>query len=261
MQVSIVIPAYKQAKTIVKDLERVKNALEELKEDYEIIVVCDGTLDNTFEEAGKLKSTKIKVYGYEGANRGKGYALRYGTARATGELICFLDSGMEINPKGISLLLEKLRWNDDDIVIASKLHPESKVNYPLQRRITTHGYRFLIRLLFGLRIKDTQTGLKLFKRKVLEKVMPRLLVKAYAIDIEILALAHHFGFTKIEEAPVEVTYNFGDLTHAANLKPILRMIQDTLAVFYRLKILRYYDDNNKRKWTYDKELEMRINTP
>lgn len=257
---SIIIPAYKQEKTIVKDIQNVEAALKEMGADYEIVVVCDGQLDQTYEKASTLKSGRIRVFVYPGANRGKGYALRYGAARAKGDLICFLDSGMEINPRGIQTLFDLMKRGDADIVVGSKLHPASKVNYPAQRRITSLGYRLLTRILFGLKVRDTQTGLKIFKREVLEKVLPRLLVKAYAIDIEILALSYYFGFRRIFEAPVEVAYNFEDLTHSSQIKPIIRMIEDTLAVFYRLKILHYYDDKNKSQWACDKDLEMKVIT-
>jgi len=101
--------------------------------------------------------------------------------------------------------------------------------------------------------------LKLFKSKVLKKVLPRLLVKNYAIDLEMLSVAKHLGFNKIYEAPVKLRYSISSLNHAAGLKVIFNSFKDALAVFYRLKILRYYDDQNQRRWVYDPELAMRIN--
>ncbi len=257
--VSVIVPAYLKEQTIVEDLSRIKEVLEGLHLDYEIIVVADGTADRTFEKALNLASEKIKVFGYPGKNRGKGYALRFGAAKAQGKVIVFLDSGMEINPAGISMLLEHMRWYKAEVVVGSKRHPVSKVNYPLQRKITSFAYQILVLLLFGLKVKDTQTGLKVFKAEVLEKVLPRLLIKTYAVDIEILAVAHHLGFRRIYEAPVDVSYNFTDLTHAASLRHIWKMLWDTLAVFYRLRLRRYYDDGNQREWVYDPELQMKVN--
>ena len=119
--------------------------------------------------------------------------------------------------------------------------------------------------MFNLKIRDTQVGLKIFKRNVLEKVLPRLLVKKFAFDIEILAVANHLGFNKIYDAPVEIKIDFNSNSsfHPHKLifnKNIWKMIIDTLAVFYRLRILKYYDDSSKRMWVYDKDLEMRVNT-
>ncbi|MEK7611623.1 MAG: glycosyltransferase [Patescibacteria group bacterium] len=258
MKLSVIVPAYRQAPTIVNDLRNIEAALSASFPDFEIIVVVDGKVDETLEKLSEVTSERIKKFGYD-TNRGKGYALRYGVARSTGEYIAFLDAGMEINPKGVSMLWEHLKWYGADVVIGSKRHPASKVNYPLLRRLTSFGYQLLVRILFSLKVRDTQTGLKIFRRDVLEKVMPRLLVKTYAIDIEILAVANYLGFNKIYEAPVDVTHTFVSLTQKSMLRQIFRMFTDTLAVFYRLKILHYYDDKSQRKWVFDPMLQMQVN--
>lgn len=265
MTVSIIVPAYNQGKTIKKDLENIYEAMEKTRWDFELILVDDGSTDNTYKNAKKLKRKNYKAFRYD-QNHGKGFAVKYGIARADGDLIAFIDSGMEINPNNISLVLEHMEWYESDIIVGSKRHSASKVNYSFMRKIYSEGYFRLVQILFGLRIRDTQTGLKIFRRKVLEKVMPRLLVKAFAFDIELLAVANHLGFTKIHEAPVEMELNFSKNSKIKKWRPLFlepnirKMLQDTLAVFYRLKILRYYDDGSKRKWVYNKELEMRVNT-
>lgn len=256
--ISVIVPIYKQERTIEADLKNIEQALCETAQPYEIIGVVDGSPDKSFEKIKPLASESIQVFSYD-KNKGKGYALRYGAARARGERIVFLDAGMEINPRGISMLMEHMKWYGADVVIGSKRHPASKVNYPFQRKITSLFYQIFVFLLFGLKVRDTQTGLKLFRREVLEKVLPRLLVKMYATDIEILAVANHLGYKRIFEAPVDVSYSFADLTHAATLRSIWCMIKDTLAVFYRLRILRFYDDGNERRWVFDQDLQMKVN--
>lgn len=255
---SVIVPAYKQEKTIIRDLKNIDQTLSEgLKEiDYEIICVVDGSVDDTFKQAQKAKSAKIKVISYE-YNKGKGYAVRYGMARAKGELVSFLDAGMDISPKGIMMLMAHIGWYDADIIVGSKRHPVSRVNYPFLRHILSIGYHLGCKLLFGLPLTDTQSGIKIFKRKVLEKVLPRLLVKHYAMDIEMLAVAKYLGFDRIYEAPIEV--RFDKRTSRIKWSTILKMIWDTMAVFYRLRILKYYDDGNEQKWVYDPELQFRVN--
>jgi glycosyltransferase involved in cell wall biosynthesis len=262
--VSIIVPIYKQEKTIYKDLLNISNSMSQTRWQYEIIGVVDGNLDKSFENASKIDDPRVKVFEYE-VNKGKGYAVRYGMARSKGDVIAFIDAGMDINPNGISLILEHMNWYDADIMVGSKRHSASKVSYPFIRKLFSFCYQILIRLLFNLKVRDTQVGLKLFKRGVLEKVLPRLLVKKFAFDIEILAVSHYLGFNKIYDAPVEIKIDFNTNSsfHPYKLifnKNIWKMIIDTLAVFYRLKILKYYDDNSKRMWVYDKELEMRVNT-
>lgn len=243
---SIIIPAYKQETTIKKDLENIDEVLSKgLRDyDYEIICVVDGVVDKTREEAKKIKSSKIRVVSYK-HNKGKGYAVRYGVVRSKGDLVSFLDAGMEISPKSVMMLMAHVEWYNADVIVGSKRHPVSRVNYPLLRHILSVGYHLGVKILFGLPLTDTQSGIKIFKRKVLEKVLPRLLVKRYAMDIEMLAVARYLGFKRIYEAPIEVIFNRG--TSRISWSVILHMLWDTLAVFYRLRILRYYSDHNK-KW-------------
>lgn len=255
---SVIVPAFKQEKTILKDLRRIKEVLDKIRYDYEIICVVDGKVDKTYQQAKKLKSSKFKVYGYQ-ENKGKGHAVRYGMARAKGNPIAFIDAGMEIDPNGISMILEHMEWYQADVIVGSKRHPVSQVNYPLERRIISRLYQTFIRIFTGLNVTDTQAGLKIFRRKVLEDVLPRLLVKRYAFDLEMLSVAHRLGYQRIYEAPVKISYDFKALTHADTKEALKKALNDTLAVIYRLRILRYYDDHNKRKWKYDPDLNFRVN--
>ena len=256
---SVVVPAYKQEKTIARDLRRIKGVLDKIRYDYEVIVVVDGRVDKTFEKAKKYRSSKIKVVGYQN-NYGKGYAVRYGMARARGNLIAFIDAGMDLDPNGLSMALEHFKWYQADIIIGSKRHPVSQVDYPWQRKVLSWGYQLLVRILFGLKIRDTQVGMKLFRRKVLEDVLPRLLVKKFAFDIEMLAVANRLGYKRIYEAPVRLEWKIERSVLSKSLwRTLFNMLWDTAAVFYRLKILRYYDDANKRRWRYDEDLNLRVN--
>ena len=160
--------------------------------------------------------------------------------KAKGDYVAFIDAGMEIDPIGLSMLLQHLVWYNADIIVGSKRHPVSQVKYPLIRKILSWGYYKIVRVLFGLKVTDTQAGIKIFRKKVLADILPTLLVKKYAFDIEMLAVAHNFGYKRIFDAPIRLNYQFGDLTNAATMKTIFLMLKDTLAVFYRLKILRYY---------------------
>jgi glycosyltransferase involved in cell wall biosynthesis len=257
---SVIVPIYKQEKTIEQDLVNIHNTLKQIRYDYEIIAVVDGiNIDKSYKQAKKIKIKKLKVFGYKN-NHGKGYAIRYGMAKTKGDYIAFIDAGMEIDPNGISLLLEHMEWYDADIIVASKRHPASKVDYPIQRKIISLGAQIIAKFLLGINVKDTQAGLKIFKKQVLIKVLPRLLVKSYAFDLEILSVANHLNFKRIFESPIKLNYDFTSLTHATGLKTVYNCLNDSLAVFYRLKILHYYDDKNKRKWVYDPDLEMKINT-
>lgn len=246
---SVIIPAYRQERTIKKDLEDVIETLQEglNNTDFEVICVVDGEMDNTFKEARKIKSNKLKTFSYK-TNRGKGYAVRFGMKKAKGDLISFLDAGMDISPTGMMMLMAHMDWYGADIIVGSKRHPVSQVNYPILRKILTKGYHLGSKILFGLPLTDTQSGIKIFKREVVEKILPRLLVKRYAMDIEMLAVARYLGFKRIYEGPIKV--KFDKTTSKIDWKTIFHMAWDTMAVFYRLRILHYYDDKNKKNWIY-----------
>jgi glycosyltransferase involved in cell wall biosynthesis len=250
---SVVIPAYKQERTIYRNVLSIEKALQAITPRYELIVVVDGLNDKTFERVQKIKSKRLKVLGYK-KNQGKGHAVRLGMMKAKGDVIGFIDAGMDINPTGFSMLLSHMAWYNADIIVGSKLHPVSKVRYPSTRKILSWGYRFLTRILFGFKIRDTQVGIKFFKRKVVRKVLPRLLVKRFAFDIEILAVSYNLGYVRIYEAPVEIklksesTITKGNFTTVFSVdfwKIIFFMMWDTIAVFYRIKIKDHYSKNGK----------------
>ena len=141
------------------------------------------------------------IIGSNQQNFGKGRALKKAFKYASGDLIVWLDADLDLHPYQIKILYDIMVLNDADIVIGSKMHPNSKVNYPLTRKIISLGYYCIIRILFNLPCHDTQTGLTLFKRKVMEEVFLRISVKQFAFDLEVLVNAHHLGF-KLVEAPI-----------------------------------------------------------
>lgn len=258
-KISIIVPAYKQEKTIVADINNIISVLQKIYYDHEVIVIIDGKIDKSYEKIKNAKLPNVKVFGYK-RNHGKGYAVRYGMARCCGEIVGFIDSGSDINPTGLQMLLVHFDWYKADIIIGSKWHPVSKINSPLWRKILSLGYSFYVKFLFGLRVEDTQLGMKFFRREVLKKVLPRLLVKKYAIDIELLAVADRLGFKRIYEAPIELNWDRSNSQVSNDIfRTIWNIFWDTLSVFYRLKIIKYYDDSGKRKWRYDKDLDMRVN--
>ncbi len=244
--ISLIIPCYKQEKIIVKNLKQVLFTLNKIRYDFEIIVVVDGLVDRAFSFLKKAKLKKVKIFQYS-KNQGKSLAIRFGLSQAKGDYLMFLDSGMEINPNGISMLLEHLEWFNADIVVGSKRHPSSLVEYPLDRKILSYGYYFLIKILFGLRINDTQAGIKIFKKEVLEKVLPRLMEKKFAGDLEILIVALALGYDKICEAPIKLEYAQKAFSTAVKFNSIVNILVDTLAIFYRKNILRYYQGKNFKK--------------
>ncbi|MFA7244304.1 MAG: glycosyltransferase [Patescibacteria group bacterium] len=236
-KLSIVIPAYKEEKNIYKTLKNIVDTHDVLEYSYEVVVVVDGSPDNTLKEAKKIKNKNVRIFSYE-KNHGKGHALKYGTKMAKGDIVTFTDAGGDFDPAQFDKFVKLLEIFDADFVIGSKRHPASKVNYPKKRRVYSWIYHKMIRFLFGLNVTDTQAGLKFIKRNVAKDIMPRVLVKQYAFDLEMLVIAHQLGYRRIFEAPVELDFNAAG--SGINFKAIKKMVTDTMAIFYRAKILDYY---------------------
>lgn len=236
---SLIIPIYKQERTIVSNLRQIKQVLDTIRYEYEIIAVFDGLLDQSFERVKQAKIPKIKCLHYN-ENQGKSFAIRAGMNHAKGDYIMFLDAGLDIDPNGISMLVEHMEWYNADIIVGSKRHPASMVNYSWGRKILSYGYFILVKILFGIQVRDTQAGIKIFKKPVLAKILPRLVEKKFAGDLEMLVVAYTLGFRRIFEAPIKLDYALGGITSAATFQSIVGILIDTFAIFYRKNILHYY---------------------
>lgn len=238
-KVSVIIPAYNEGAVIKNNLLETMRTFDDFGCDYEIILIDDGSTDNTLSEALKVAETNPRVKVKRNLeNYGKGRALKKSIRYASGDYIVFLDADLDLHPGQVNTLFDIMRLDEADVVIGSKLHPNSQVEYPASRKFISFIYYLIIKILFGLPIHDTQTGLKLFKAEVLKKILPKIIVKKFALDLEILANAHHFGY-RIAEAPIVLTQRRG--YPRIGLKAMWQTGWDTLAIFYRMNILRYYD--------------------
>lgn len=233
IDLSLVIPAFNEEKSINKTLMILENIIKSMKLQYEIIVVNDGSYDYTLFNALNYanKNGHVKVISND-KNMGKGYAIRKGFMISDGDIVVFADSDLDINFNKISNYIDSLKYGD--IVIASKWHPNSELDIPFFRRILSCGFNFLVRFLTDVDIKDTQSGLKVMKKSAFIDVFPRLSVKRYAFDVELLVVARIKGL-KIVEMPTKIRIR-------GLFKPgeVFRMFIDLLGIAYRLRITHWY---------------------
>lgn len=252
-KLSLIMPAYNEGERIFENLHLALEQVLPLADEVELIVVDDGSSDDTLQEIRRAAQTEPRIRAiHSPRNEGKGNALRLGTAAATGTYIAFCDADLDLAPAQLDRFIEILQAEDADAVIGSKMHPQSHVDYPLIRRVYSICYYLLLKVLFRLDTKDTQTGLKLFRAPVIKPVMRCILVKRYAFDIEVLALIRH-NHGKICSAPVDLVFH---RVAGGRIKwrDIYRMLWDTAAVFYRLRILHYYDAHHLSQTEQEEEV-------
>ena len=234
VELSFVVPAYNEEEFIETTLGEIDKVIEDEKLSYEIVVVNDGSADKTLAKAKKYASRNchVRVLSYD-KNVGKGHAVKTGFLEANGNIVFFADSDMEIDLDQISDYVKALKQGD--IVIASKKHSFSRVEVPFSRKILSACFNALVRLLTGVPQKDTQSGLKAMKKSAFEDIFPRLAVKRYAFDVELLAVANLYGL-KIVEMPVSIKLD-------AKFKPkeMWSMFLDLLGIAYRLRVVHWYE--------------------
>ncbi len=235
---SVVAPVHNGSAFIQANVAIIREELDAAGVPYELIVVSDGSVDTTVELALAAGSRDVRVFHYD-RNVGKGYAVKLGLLSARGRYVGFIDSDLDLHPSELPRFLAAIQTGGLDAVIGSKRHPDSQVDYPTRRRVYSWFYQQLVRLLFRLDVRDTQVGIKLFRRELVDDVVPHLLVKRYAFDLELLAVARALGYSRIQEQPIRLDYAFT----GSGIRPlaIAQALWDTAAIFYRLRILRYYD--------------------
>ena len=240
MQFSVIVPAYKEGKTIKDNLLEIRKALLGSVDSFEILAVNDGSPDNTKDQIMEAAALypEIKYAGYD-KNRGKGGAIRHGVSEAKGDIIGFIDADLDIDPSHLVRYYDHMQQTGCDVVIGSKMHKDSKLDYPPMRRFVSWGYFIILKVLFGMNIKDTQTGIKLYKAPLIKKVAPMLKVKGYAFDIEVLALCAHEGAV-IDQMPVEIVFKRNASFGRIKIGDIFKMFFDTVGIWWNLRIRRSY---------------------
>lgn len=235
-KVSIIIPVFNEEENIRSNIQLLLDQVKGHFKDFELIIVSDGSTDNTLKELKTLTDRSIQVIALA-KNLGKGAAIRRGFAKATGEYLFFIDGGMEIHPKELSIFLGLMLLYNADIVMGSKRHPQSLVRYPIYRRFLSWIYQNMIRLVFKINVTDSQVGMKLFKKNVVMSILPFLEIDRYGFDLELLIFAKMVGYHNFLEAPVRLDYFLKNKKNIAkDLFHVLRV--GRLLLFDTIKLYR-----------------------
>ena len=233
VDLSVIMPVYNEEGVIANSIVKTLEVLDSANLSYELVVVDDGSQDNTVKVLEHFKDRAIILTYKE--NKGKGYALRYGASQAHGDTIAFFDSDLNIDPTHILVYFSYLQVNDVDALIGSKRLKGSEVKTSFERRLLSLIYHLFVKALLGLELMDSQVGIKMFKKTVLDQILPALTINRFAFDVEILAIASRLK-QKIVELPVSIHTSVA--YSSVSLRAIEEMFIDTFKIAYKLRIAK-----------------------
>jgi glycosyltransferase involved in cell wall biosynthesis len=228
--ISIIIPAYNEGARIGATLDKILAYLAQRGwGDAEIIVVNDGSYDNTVEIVRECaaKNPGVRLLENPG-NRGKGYSVRSGMLHAEGETLLFSDADLSSPIEEASKLFAAIAAGSDIAIGSRWLQSELQTQkQPLYRQLLGRVFNLLLRMILGLRFKDTQCGFKAFTRRSAQMIFPRQQIERWGFDPELLFLARKFGF-RVTEVPVAWAHREG--TRINPLRDGIRMFGEILKI-------------------------------
>jgi glycosyltransferase involved in cell wall biosynthesis len=234
---SIIIPAYNESQRLGATLDRVLAHLEACGWKAEVLVVDDGSSDSTAELVQGYSATHPQVRLLQNpGNRGKGYSVRNGMRQAAGELLLFTDADLSAPITEAGKLFARIAAGADVAIGSRWLDPALQTaRQPLYRQLFGRIFNLLLRLILGLRFKDTQCGFKAFSRRAAQLIFARQRIERWGFDPELLFLAGQLGL-KVEEVPVE---------WADDPRTKIRPLRDGLRIFSEMLRIRWYSLTGK----------------
>ena len=229
-KISVVIPVYNEEKNIISCLDRLSAYMSSHFEDYEIVIVNDGSVDSTerifLTNAGNYANLKMISYV---PNQGKGNAVKTGMLNATGERIVCTDCDLAYGVEVIGEMAQKL--SEYDLVIGSRnLTKEGHKGYTFLRKTASKVYIKFLNLAAGFRHTDSQCGIKAYRCEAAKQIFSNCETKGFAFDLEVLMIAEKAGYT-IGEHPVSI------INHS-NEGSKVRIIRDTKKMLSDLKRIK-----------------------
>lgn len=235
---SIIVPAYNEGARVGATLEQILDHLRAQQWSAEVVVVDDGSRDNTLEVLNRFarEHPQVRVLKNPG-NQGKGYAVRNGMTNARGEILLFTDADMSSPIAEAGKLFAALEQGADVAIGSRWLDPSLQFQrQSLQRQALSRLYNLFLRIVLRFPYRDTQCGFKAFTHRAAEMIFPRQRVTRWGFDPEILFLAHRMGL-KVAEVPVRWGHDAGSKIHL--LRDGVRMGLDALKIRWSAMRGRY----------------------
>lgn len=227
---SIIVPAYNEAQRLGESLARMLDYIRYSNWSAEIIVVNDGSTDNTADVVGEFARQNPIVRSIENSrNRGKGYSVRNGIMNASGQVLLFTDADLSSPIEEAQKLFAPIEAGQADVAIGSRyLDSELQTRkQPVYRRVLGRAFNTALKLILGLSYRDTQCGFKAFSRKAALTIFPKMKIERWGFDPEILFLAERYGL-RVAEVGVAWAHD-----HRSKISPVrdgTRMLGELIRV-------------------------------
>lgn len=224
-EISIVVPAYNESTRIENALERIFTCVDQRGWDAEVLVVDDGSSDQTASIVKQWMETHPRLHLIQNpGNRGKGYSVRNGLLQAAGEIVMFTDADLSAPMEEAERLFSAIQ-SGADVAIGSRWLDRARqtIHQPLYRQFFGRCFNWITRTVMGLPFKDTQCGFKAFRRSAAQVIFRLQTIERWGFDPEILFIAQKLGY-EIREVPV--TWGHDERSRLSYLRDGMKMLEE-----------------------------------
>lgn len=228
-EISIVVPAYNESTRIENALDRIFSCVAQNGWDAEVLVIDDGSTDNTASIVKQWMETHPRLHLIQNpGNRGKGYSVRNGLLQAAGEIVMFTDADLSAPMEEAERLFSAIRAGAD-VAIGSRWLDRARqtIHQPLYRQFFGRCFNWITRTVMGLPFKDTQCGFKAFRRSAAQIIFRLQTIERWGFDPEILFIAQKLGY-EIREVPV--TWGHDERSRLSYLRDGLKMLEEMAVI-------------------------------
>lgn len=228
MFIEFCLPVFNEEKILKENVLNLLNYLKERNFSFawQIVILNNGSTDNTEKICAELAGDKVKIVNI--LEPGKGRAIKSHGLKSKADVLAYMDIDLAVDLNNIPGLIQPLLENNYDLIIGSRLLPESKTERSALRSFSSKTYNFLSRIILGHKLSDLQCGFKAIKIKKIQRIIPYIKSNKWFFDTELIALADHFNF-KIKEIPVVWQEN-----RYAKRKSKINLINDSCKFFLNL---------------------------